>query len=170
MPTLSFHTSSAVEQEVRVLAARQGVGPSALVGQLVEEGLRMRRFPGVLFRDGATGRRAALAGSLDLWEVIAIMQDFAEDEEAILAAYPALSALQLKTARVYYAQYPEEIDARIAFSRQSEEEGRHSFPALFTQTTNPSRTVKRLHAGSPVATKDISQKRGPRKHHRGRSW
>jgi hypothetical protein len=131
MPTLSFHTSEETDRTVRALALQQGVSPSALVSQLVEEGLRMRRFPGVIFRGGPTGRRAALAGSLDVWEVIAIRRDFADDDGAVLATYPSLTATTLKTARAYYTAYPQEIDARIATSTQSEEESMSSFPSFF---------------------------------------
>jgi uncharacterized protein (DUF433 family) len=134
MPTLSFHAAEQTERAVRTLAAQQGVGVSALVSQLVEEGLLMRRFPGLVFRDGPTGRRAALTGSLDVWEIIALLQDYAGDERAILAAYPSLSPAALKTARAYYAERTQEIDARIALSHQSEEEARAEFPALFTLT------------------------------------
>ncbi len=41
-----------------------------------DEEIRTRRVPGIVFVDGATGRRAALAGTgLDVWEVIATWQE-----------------------------------------------------------------------------------------------
>jgi uncharacterized protein (DUF433 family) len=141
MPTLSFHAAEQTERAVRTLATRQGVKVSALVGQLVEEGLLMRRFPGLVFRDGPTGRRAAIAGSLDVWEIIALLQDQAEDEQAVLAAYPLLMPAAVKTARAYAAAYPQEIEARIALSRQSEEEVRDTFPTLFSPS--PTRPAQR---------------------------
>jgi hypothetical protein len=139
MPTLSFHTSDETDRAIRALALQQGVGPSALVSQLVDEGLKMRRFPGIIFRDGPTGRRAALAGSLDVWELISILGDFADDDETVLATYPSLSDSVLKTARAYRAAYPDEIDTRIAMSKQSEEESSHSLPALFAVAKQPRR-------------------------------
>src|SRR5436309_9958445 len=109
MPTISFHVSEEENRHIRALAVQQGVGVSALVGRLVNEGLRMRRFPGIVFRSGPVGQRAALAGSLDVWEVVAILEDFEDDEAAILDAYPYLSSTELRTVRAYQATYPEEI-------------------------------------------------------------
>lgn len=51
-------------------ASTRKVSCPALAEELIEEGLRMRRHTGVVFRDGATARRAALAGGPDIWEVI----------------------------------------------------------------------------------------------------
>src|ERR1700733_825945 len=43
---------------------------SSAANRLVDESLRMAEHPGVIFRSGSTGRRAALAGGPDVWEVI----------------------------------------------------------------------------------------------------
>src|SRR6266581_3754656 len=51
-------------------AAHPGLSLSAAANLLVDEGLRTAEHPGVVFRDGPTGRRAALAGGPDVWEVI----------------------------------------------------------------------------------------------------
>jgi len=102
MPTLSFHAGEPTEQAVRILAAQQEVSVSTVVGQLVDEGLLMRRFPGLVFRDGPTGRRAAIAASLDVWEIIALLQDLHDEESSLLSAYPVLTPAALKTARAYY--------------------------------------------------------------------
>jgi len=141
MSTLSFHAGEHIEQAVRTLAAQRDVSVSTVVGQLVEEGLLMRRFPGLVFRDGPTGRRAAIAGALDVWEIIALLNDFRDDEGALLAAYPSLTPAALKTARAYYAERSEEINARIDSSQRSDAAVVRQFPALFTAT--PQRTRKR---------------------------
>jgi uncharacterized protein (DUF433 family) len=157
MPTLSFHAAEQTERAVRTLATQQGVKVSALVGQLVEEGLLMRRFPGLVFRDGPTGRRAAIAGSLDVWEIIALLQDHDEDEQAVLIAYPSLTPAALKTARAYAAAYPQEIAARTTLSRRSDEEVHDTFPALFAPS--PPRPVRR----SPQADAQTKQRKRPKK-------
>ena len=51
-------------------AAHPGLSLSAAANLLVDEGLRTTEHPGVVFRDGPTGRRAALAGGPDVWEVM----------------------------------------------------------------------------------------------------
>lgn len=45
---------------------------SSTTNELLEEALRMRRCPGILFTSGPAGRRATIAGSgIDVWEIIA---------------------------------------------------------------------------------------------------
>src|SRR5260370_13847994 len=51
-------------------AANPGMSLSSAANRLVDEALRMAEHPGVIFRPGPTGRRAALAGGPDVWEVI----------------------------------------------------------------------------------------------------
>lgn len=137
MATISFHASAETDHMIRTLAAQQGLGLSAFVSQMVEEGLRMRRFPGILFRQGPTGRRAALAGSLDVWEVIAILTDCGDDDQVVLSAYPSLTPAALKIARAYYTAYPQEVEARITTSQRSEADAWADLPVLFTTSRLP---------------------------------
>jgi hypothetical protein len=47
----------------------------ALLERLVTEGLDTLHHPGIVYRDGPTGRRAALAVGPDVWEVITLIRD-----------------------------------------------------------------------------------------------
>jgi len=47
------------------VAANPGMSLSSAANRLVDEALRMAEHPGVIFRSGPTGRRAALAGGPD---------------------------------------------------------------------------------------------------------
>ena len=60
----------------RLEAERRSAGASltSLVTSLLDEGLKTRRFPGVVYRPGPTGRRAGLVGGPDVWEVIRDLQ------------------------------------------------------------------------------------------------
>src|SRR5258708_38087757 len=51
-----------------------GTNKSRLAERYVDEGTRMDEHPGVVFRGGPTGRRAALAGGLDIWELVAALR------------------------------------------------------------------------------------------------
>lgn len=96
---------------------RAGLNKSRLAERYIDEGLRMEDHPGIVFRDGPTGRRAALSGGPDIWEVIATVRASGLDGENALAAaaeWGSLSLPQVRTAVHYYAEYPQEIDARIA--------------------------------------------------------
>src|SRR6185437_9845048 len=61
----SPHVFAAHDGEVACRLRRNGAGTgeatSGLVVRLVDEGIRMAEHPGVVFRDGPTGRRAGLA-------------------------------------------------------------------------------------------------------------
>src|SRR5882724_4696714 len=94
-----------------------GATPSGLAQLLVDEGLRMAEHPGVVFKDGRAGRRAALALGPDVWEVVSVAKEI--DARGTRAVPAIAAALNLPAARVeaalrYYAAYPDEIDAEIA--------------------------------------------------------
>lgn len=93
-----------------------GSNTSALVQRLVDEGLRMADHPGVIFKDGPTGRRAALAYGPDIWEIVKFLREVDErGSTAVEAAAEvfALDANKIITALAYYGDYSEEIDAEI---------------------------------------------------------
>ena len=77
------------------------------------EGLRIGRHPRVVFREGAAGRRAALAAHrLDVWHVIETLLASGGDRQAT-AEYLGLTSAQVQAAVAYYVEYQEEIDDRI---------------------------------------------------------
>jgi hypothetical protein len=87
----------------------------------IDESLRTYEHPGILFRPGPTGRRAALAGGPDVWEVVTALRAIQADEPALegaalldeLATVTGLSEEQVAIAVRYYAAYPLEIDERV---------------------------------------------------------
>lgn len=93
-----------------------GTSKSRLAERYVDEGTRMDEHPGVVFRGGPTGRRAALAGGPDVWEVIATLKSGkARGEKAVAATAQLLNLTdsQVRVAVRYYGAYSEEIDERI---------------------------------------------------------
>lgn len=70
--SLRLHAS--VKARLKARAQREGVSASALAERLIDEGLRMADHPGVRFRDGPAGRRAALVRGPDVAEVVAVLQ------------------------------------------------------------------------------------------------
>ena len=108
--------------------ARPGLSASAVTSRFVDEALRMEEHPGVLFRDGPSGRRAVLIGGPDVWEVVRVVQS-ARRSEAELDADSivrlATETLGLPPGRVrialtYYAAYPDEIDQQIRDAEEAE--------------------------------------------------
>ena len=93
-----------------------GATPSGLAQRLVDEGLRLADHPGVTFKDGPSGRRAALAFGPDVWEVVKVLREIDERGDAAIAAtaeFLALPEAKIRVAMHYYSAYPEEIDAEI---------------------------------------------------------
>jgi hypothetical protein len=77
------------------------------------------KFRDIVFRDGPTGRRAALAGGPDVWEVMTTLKGGkARGEEAISATAELLNLTesQVWTAVRYYNVFPDEIDWRITLN------------------------------------------------------
>lgn len=105
----------------RHASAVAGASTSALAQRLIDEGLRMADHPGVIFKDGPSGRRAALAYGPDVWEIVKFIHEVDERGPAALDAAAevfAVEASRISTAISYYADYPDEIDAEV---REAEE-------------------------------------------------
>ena len=76
----------------------------------------MADHPGVVFKDGPSGRRAALAYGPDVWEVVKFLKEIDEREGAAIEAAAETFALDVSwvsTAIAYYGEFHEEIDAEI---------------------------------------------------------
>ena len=112
---------SALEADIAREAETRGKSWSAMANELLAEAIRLRRVPGIVFVDGPSGRRAALASTgLDVWEVISVWQELndAKSYGELRANFDWLSEAQLRTAVAYYKLYPSEIDARLARERE----------------------------------------------------
>jgi hypothetical protein len=114
--TFSARWDADVVERLSRRSELDGTNKSRLAERYVDEGTRMDEHPGVVFRSGPTGRRAALAGGPEVWVVIATLKGGkARGEKAIAAAAELLNLTdsQVRTAVRYYGAYPEEIDERI---------------------------------------------------------
>ena len=102
-----------------------GTNKSRLAERYVDEGTRMDEHPGIVFRGGPVGRRAALAGGPDVWELISTLKGSkARGEKAIsaIADLLDLSDSQVRTAVRYYGAFTDEIDRRIALNAEDADE------------------------------------------------
>lgn len=120
----SIRMSLRTLERLDVGARRRGEAKARTAERLIDEGLRMEDHPGVVFKDGPTGRRAALAFGPDVWEVVKVVKEFgATGEQAIAGAaeWGNLSHAQVNVALRYYGDFPEEVDARIAFNHEETE-------------------------------------------------
>jgi len=114
--TFSARWDANVVERLARRSQLDGTNKSRLAERYVDEGTRMDEHPGVVFRGGPTGRRAALAAGPDVWEVIATLKSGKTRGEKAIAATAELLDLsdsQVRIAVRYYSAYPEEIDGRI---------------------------------------------------------
>jgi hypothetical protein len=84
----------------------------------------MEDHPGIVFKDGPTGRRAALVGGPDVWEVIGTLKEMGTADEQGIAAtaeWGNLTHAQVNVAVRYYADFRDEVDERIAHNRDEAE-------------------------------------------------
>ncbi len=123
--TFSARWSTDVLDRLKQRSEMAGTNKSRLAERYVDEGTRMDEHPGIVFRDGPMGRRAALAGGPDVWELMDTLKGGkARGEEAITATAELLDLTdsQVRTAVRYYGAFPDEIDRRITLNTADADE------------------------------------------------
>ncbi len=66
----SFRLPEELLERIEAESLAVGASITQLVSSMLDEGLKTRRFTGVVYRNGPSGRRAALVGGPDVWEVV----------------------------------------------------------------------------------------------------
>lgn len=118
----SYRLASGVKSRLEEQAAEEQVTERALLERLVNEGLDCLHHPGVVYRDGLTGRRAALAVGPDVWEVVSALRHTDGTEEqrvAVLAEQFELHPRHIRTAIDFAAVHRLEIDAQVAHNDEA---------------------------------------------------
>jgi hypothetical protein len=102
------------------------VPKTALADRYVEEGLAMDTYPGIVFRDGPSGRRAAVIGGPDVWEVVQVFM--AENRNTAAASENlGLRPGLIDAAVAYYADNQEAVDEWIQANRVMMDEAAAAF-------------------------------------------
>jgi|SRR5579871_5459476 len=110
--------------------------------ETLSEAERMRRVPGIIFVDGATGRRARVVGSgIEVFEVAWVYRARQRWDGTREWFDGILTDEQLAAARAYYETFPDEIDPIVDVMIRHEEEHRGCGPWSPTPTS--------ISAGSP---------------------
>ena len=125
----SFRITDATKARLASRAAREGMTATALLGQLIVEGIDQLDYPGIIFRGPAHDRRAALAAGPDVWEIVARLQELDGREEQRISLLSAESELHPRLIRValdYAADHVDEIRARIDRNRAMAERSRRT--------------------------------------------
>ena len=123
----SFRISDTAKTRLASRAAREGMSATALLGQLIVEGIDQLDYPGIVFRGPAHDRRAALAAGPDVWEIVARLQELEGTEEQRISLLVAESDLHPRLVRIaldYAAEHPDEVRERIGRTRAMAEQSR----------------------------------------------
>jgi hypothetical protein len=121
--TLNYMSSQPIRigadtlRALRERSAQSGEPIIRLAQRYIDEGLRLERHPGIVFRTGPAGRRAVIVGGPDVWEVVAAARGAPESGEelvTVLAERIGVPIERIRTAIRYYAEYPDEVDRFIA--------------------------------------------------------
>jgi hypothetical protein len=125
----SFRISDTAKARLASRAAREGMTVTALLGQLIVEGIDQLDYPGIIFRGPAHDRRAALAAGPDVWEIVARLQELEGSEEQRISLLSAESDLHPRLIRIaldYAADHVDEVRARIDRNRAMAERSRRT--------------------------------------------
>src|SRR5436305_5469247 len=91
-------------EQLAATAEAHGETRSSLTQRYIDEGLRMDRHPGIVFRPGPAGRRPGLAGGLDVWEVVRVVRNAETRGDRTIAeaaSWLCLPAAQVRIAMEY---------------------------------------------------------------------
>lgn len=119
-------------KEIERMAKETGQDFSNVTKDLLQEAIKMRHCPGILFAEGTSGRRARVAGTgIEVWEMIATYKSVKQDLKRLQKAYHWLSREQIKAALGYYMAYPREIDQLLEQNEGwNEEKVRDRYPFM----------------------------------------
>jgi hypothetical protein len=123
----SFRISETAKERLAFHAAKEGTSATALLDQLIVEGVEQRDYPGIVFRGPSQDRRAAVAGGPDVWEVVGRLKELdgsEEDRIRLLAGESDLHPRLIRLALDYAAEHPGEVLERIERNRAMTERSR----------------------------------------------
>ena len=125
MSSQSIRIESGTLRALRERSAQRGEPIVRLARQYIDEGMRLARHPGIIFRDGPAGRRAVVVGGPDVWEVIAAARSAPERGEDLVEALAERIGVPSEKIRIairYYAEYPDEVDQLITTVEEEAEQ------------------------------------------------
>jgi hypothetical protein len=111
---ITISLSETTWERLHKATREMGMTPEKAAAMLLEEGLRLREFPSIQFRDTDGGRQPYIAGvRLPLWHIAMVARDFDDDVPAI-ANHLSISRAEVTEALRYICTFTAEIDAAIA--------------------------------------------------------
>ncbi|MBI2865509.1 MAG: DUF433 domain-containing protein [Chloroflexi bacterium] len=86
---------------------------SSVVNEMLQEAIKMRRIPGIVFANSPSGGRVArIAGTgIEVFEVVQAYRSVDDSWSRLREAFHWLTDVQLRAALAYAEAYPNEIEA-----------------------------------------------------------
>lgn len=152
-PVFSMRATRDALRMLEEEARRYRVAPRTLAETILEEGLRMRRYPGIAFVDRGGGRTAVLAAHprLGVWQVAQSART--GSSRAAAARALAIDRSELERALAYADEYGDEIAAAVRENDEAFARVRRLHPAAA-----PAAAVT-----SPTAVRSPTAMRSPRR-------
>lgn len=107
---LCARLSPQLEEDLAVFFEEHGWGPSEGLRVVIEEWIAARAIPDIEFRSGALGRRAAVRGGPEVWEVVSVAHE-ASAHDDVFEHFSWLDRERVRAALEYYERFPDRIDA-----------------------------------------------------------
>jgi uncharacterized protein (DUF433 family) len=131
----TINISVGISQSTKDWLAEQGeqfdMPQDQIVEWLIEESVRMRRFPRIGFREEGPRRRACIRGSrFDVWWIIDTLRETSREHVLELLEESGRSRHDLEAVERYYACYADEIDPWIEEHHQPVEYWQAKYPQL----------------------------------------
>jgi uncharacterized protein (DUF433 family) len=123
--TTSIRLPDDLRLHLAAVAARERATVTELIERFAREGLACAEHPGIVFKPGPSGRRAALAGGPDVWEILSALRHARGSEARRVAAVAeefGIHERQVVQALNYAAAHRDEIDARVRDNDEALEE------------------------------------------------
>lgn len=111
-----------LEEELRREFEERGESVSAGLRRVLEEWWTRRHLSAIEFRETLSGRRAAVEGGPEVWEVVMVARDYEGDPAGLREHFAWLDEEVLDSALEYYERFPDPIDSLI---EENERTGRY---------------------------------------------
>ncbi len=132
-------TLRAVEEEAR----RYGVPLRTLAERMVEEGVKMRRHPGIVLMERGRGvRDAVLAGRprLSVWMIVQVVR--ANKTRGGAERWLPLDGASIDRAMAYAKDYPDEIEQAINENDEAFDRVKQLYPPALPPVRRPRRAAR----------------------------
>lgn len=109
---VTLRLQSTLKEALNRQATKEGLSQTGLAERYLEEAVRVAEHPGIVFRGGPAGRRAAVVGGPDVWEIVGTFLAEKRNASAV-ARYLNLPNGLVRAALDYYADHMDEIDVWV---------------------------------------------------------